>query len=215
MVQNPAAFTPRYADVLAADGGANYSKMTTAHVWYRTDAINTKTETCGEPVGVAGSPWIAAPFPAGCASQTALISPAYSDDQCLITLPAGVTAVKTTWNPAVDKQVHHFLRVWGYVPPTAPIGAESWTVGAFNLPYDPALVFGPTWPKPNNYTNISTNLSVTAVIPGSTTGRTPTGSATRCGSSARTASSPRPPRARRRSRAFRSPTTSRRKPIWL
>ncbi|MDQ0031677.1 beta strand repeat-containing protein [Arthrobacter bambusae] len=170
MVQNPTAFTARYVDVLAADGGANYSKMTTAHVWYRTDALNTKTETCGEPVGVAGSPWIAAPFPAGCASLTALVSPAYSDDQCLITLPAGVTAVKMTWNPAVDKQVHHFLRVWGYVPPTAPIGAESWTVGAFNMPSDPALVFGPTWPKLNNYINVSTSPAVTAVIPGSVYG---------------------------------------------
>ena len=169
MVQNPAAFTARYTDVLASDGN-NYSRMTTAHVWYRTDALNTKTETCGEPVGVAGSPWIAAPFPAGCASQTALISPAYSDDQCLITLPAGVTAVKTTWNPAIDKQQHHFLRLWGYVPTTAPVGAESWTVGAFNMPSDPGAVFGPTWPKLNNYVNISTGVAVIAVIPGSTYG---------------------------------------------
>jgi uncharacterized repeat protein (TIGR01451 family)/fimbrial isopeptide formation D2 family protein len=170
MFQNPAAFTARYVDILAADSGANYSQMTTGHVWYRTDAVNTKTETCGEPVGVAGSPWTAAPFPAGCASQSVLISPAYSDDQCLITLPAGVTAVKMTWNPAVDKQVHHFLRVWGYVPSTAPIGAESWTVGAFNMPSDPALVFGPTYPKLNNYINVSTSPIVTATIPGSVYG---------------------------------------------
>ena len=54
MVQNPAAFTPRYADFVASDG-AYYTNITTAHLWYRTDAINTKTETCGEPVGVAGT----------------------------------------------------------------------------------------------------------------------------------------------------------------
>jgi uncharacterized repeat protein (TIGR01451 family) len=168
MVQNPAAFVPRYSDFYGQDVAGSLIK--TGHLWYRTDAINTKTETCGEPVGVAGSPWTAAPLPAGCASQTALISPAYSDDHCLVTLPAGVTAMKLTWDPAVDTQVHHVLRLWGYVPTTAPIGAESWTVGAFNLPYDPRLVFGPTWPELNNYTNISTNTSVIANIPGSTYG---------------------------------------------
>ena len=168
MAQNPAAFTARYVDALASDGN-NYSKMATVHIWYRTDALNTKTETCGEPVGVAGSPWTAISFPAGCASQTANISPAYSDDQCLITLPAGVTAVKATWNPAVDKQEHHFLRVWGYVPTTAPIGAESWTVGAFNMPNNPSTVF-PGFPTLNNYVNISTSSSTIAVIPGSTYG---------------------------------------------
>jgi fimbrial isopeptide formation D2 family protein/uncharacterized repeat protein (TIGR01451 family) len=168
MVQNPAAFTPRWADFLAADG-ASYSNMTTAHLWYRTDALNTKTETCGQPVGVAGSPWISAPLPAGCSTQTAAISPAYSDDKCIVSLPAGVTAVKMTWNPAVDKQFHHFLRVWGYVPPTAPIGAESWTVGAFNAPYNTATAF-PGYPTLNNYVNISTNPAVVAVIPGSTYG---------------------------------------------
>ncbi|HWH25354.1 MAG TPA: hypothetical protein VNT53_01745 [Pseudolysinimonas sp.] len=168
MVQNPAAFTPRYADFVAADG-ASYSNMTTGHLWYRTDAINTKTETCGEPVGVAGSPWISAPLPASCATHTNAISPAYADDDCLVTLPAGVTAVKMTWNPAVDKQFHHNLRVWGYVPSTAPIGAESWTVGAFNAPYNTATVF-PGYPTLNNYINISTNPSVYANIPGSTYG---------------------------------------------
>jgi uncharacterized repeat protein (TIGR01451 family) len=168
MVQNPAAFTPRWADFLAADG-ASYSNMTTGHVWYRTDALNTKTETCGQPVGVAGSPWISAPLPAGCSTQTASISPAYSDDKCIVSLPAGVTAVKMTWNPAVDKQFHHFLRVWGYVPPTAPIGAESWVVGAFNAPYNTATVF-PGYPTLNNYINISNNANTTAIIPGSTYG---------------------------------------------
>jgi len=167
MVQNPAAFAPRYVDGLGYDTDA--SLMPTAHFWYRTDALNTKTETCGEPVGVAGSPWIAAPLPAGCASETTIISVAYSDDKCLINLPAGVTAVKMTWNPGVDNQVHHFLRLWGYVPPTAPIGAESWTVGAFNMPSNPSAVF-PGYPTLNNYVNISTSGSVIAVIPGSTYG---------------------------------------------
>ncbi|HEX3680854.1 MAG TPA: hypothetical protein VHU90_14145, partial [Galbitalea sp.] len=86
MFQNPSAFTPEYADFVAVDGASN-SNMTTAHLWYRTDALNTKTETCGEPVGVAGSPWISAPLPAGCASQTAAISPAYADDKCIVSLP--------------------------------------------------------------------------------------------------------------------------------
>lgn len=168
MLQNPAAFTLRWADFLAADG-ASYTNITTAHLWYRTDTLNTKTATCGEPVGVAGSPWISAPLPAGCATQTASISPAYSDDQCIVSLPAGVTAVKMTWNPAVDRQFHHFLRVWGYVPLTAPIGAESWVVGTFNAPYNTATVF-PGYPTLNNYVNISTNPSVIANIPGSTYG---------------------------------------------
>jgi uncharacterized repeat protein (TIGR01451 family) len=167
MVQNPAAFVPRYADFLGAD--VNYTLLKSAHLWYRTDALNTKTETCGEPVGVAGSPWTALPLPAGCASQTVLISPAYSDDQCLVTLPAGVTAVKMTWDPAVDTQFHHFLRVWGYVPTTAPIGAESWTVGAFNMPNNPSLTF-PGFPTLNNYVNVSTSTAVIANIPGSTYG---------------------------------------------
>ncbi|WP_157578791.1 DUF11 domain-containing protein [Rudaea cellulosilytica] len=168
MVQNPAAFVPRWADFVGVDG-ASYTNMTTGHLWYRTDAINTKTETCGEPVGVAGSPWIAAPLPAACASQTVSISPAYSDDLCIVSLPAGVTAVKMTWNPAVDKQFHHTLRVWGYVPTTAPVGAESWTVGAFNAPYNVSTVF-PGWPTLNNYVNISANNTVYATIPGSTYG---------------------------------------------
>ncbi|GAA2078900.1 hypothetical protein GCM10009840_12500 [Pseudolysinimonas kribbensis] len=168
MVQNPAAFTPRWADFVAADG-ASYSNMKTAHLWYRTDALSTKTETCGEPVGVAGSPWIAAPVGAACATQSISISPAYSDDPCIAALPAGVTAVKMTWDPAVDKQFHHFLRVWGYIPPTAPIGAESWVVGAFNAPYNTATVF-PGYPTLNNYTNLSTNPTVYATIPGSTYG---------------------------------------------
>jgi uncharacterized repeat protein (TIGR01451 family)/fimbrial isopeptide formation D2 family protein len=168
MLQNPAAFTLRWADFLAADG-ASYSNITTAHLWYRTDTLNTKTETCGEPVGVAGSPWISAPLPAGCATQTASISPAYSDDQCIVSLPAGVTAVKMTWNPAVDRQFHHFLRVWGYVPVNAAIGAESWVVGTFNAPYNTATVF-PGYPTLNNYINISTSPTVIANIPGSTYG---------------------------------------------
>jgi uncharacterized repeat protein (TIGR01451 family) len=167
MVQNPAAFTPRYVDTLGVDG-ALYSVVKTAHLWYRTDALNTKTETCGEPVGVAGSPWISLPIPAGCASQP-LVNAVYSDDQCLVGLPAGVTAVKVTWNPAVDKQLHHFLRVWGYVPPTAPIGAESWTVGAFNASFNLATAL-PGYPTLNNYINYSTNPFVYAVIPGSTYG---------------------------------------------
>jgi len=168
MVQNPAAFTPKWADFVAADG-ASYSNMKTAHLWYRTDALSTKTETCGEPVGVAGSPWIAAPVGAACATQSISISPAYSDDPCIAALPAGVTAVKMTWDPAVDRQFHHFLRVWGYIPPTAPIGAESWVVGAFNAPYNTATVF-PGYPTLNNYTNLSTNPTVYAAIPGSTYG---------------------------------------------
>ncbi|MBO1739252.1 isopeptide-forming domain-containing fimbrial protein [Leifsonia sp. TF02-11] len=168
LVQNPADFTPRYADFLAADG-ASYSNMTTAHLWYRTDALNTKTATCGEAVGVAGSPWTSLPLPAGCSTQTASISPAYSDDKCIVNLPAGVTAVKMTWNPAVDKQFHHFLRVWGYVPPTAPIGSESWAVGTFNAPYNTATVF-PGYPTLNNYINYSTNPAPTGTIPGSTYG---------------------------------------------
>lgn len=167
MVQNPAAFVPRYVDAVAAD--VDYTPIKSAHFWYRADAINTKTETCGEPVGVAGSPWIALPLPAACASQTTLINPWNSDAQCYATLPAGVTAVKMTWDPAVDKQVHHFLRVWGYVPPTAPIGAESWTVGAFNAPFNTATTY-PGYPNLNNYVNISTNGGVIATIPGSVYG---------------------------------------------
>ena len=168
MVQNPQAFVPEWADFVGVDG-ASYTNLATAHIWYRTDAINTKTETCGEPVGVAGSPWTAAPIPAGCTSGPE-ISPAYSDDKCIVSLPAGVTAVKMTWNPAVDKQAHHMLRVWGYVPPTAPVGAESWTVGAFNAPYNTSTVFPGGYPTLNNYINISTNTNVYANIPGSTYG---------------------------------------------
>jgi uncharacterized repeat protein (TIGR01451 family)/fimbrial isopeptide formation D2 family protein len=169
MVQNPADFRATQVDFVGTTGALT-SNITTAHIWYRTDAINTKTETCGEPVGVAGSPWTAAPLPAGCGTQTAYISPAYSDDQCIVSLQAGVTAVKMTWNPAVDKQGHQTLRVWGYVPTSAPVGSESWTVGAFNAPYDTATVFPGGYPTLNNYINISTNANVYATIPGSTYG---------------------------------------------
>ncbi|MCU1528173.1 MAG: hypothetical protein JWP75_1936 [Frondihabitans sp.] len=167
MVANPADFVPTQVDFYGVNGASN-TNITSAHIWYRTDAIDTKTETCGEPVGVAGSPWTEATLSPACAAQTAYISPIYSDDNCVVTLPAGVTAVKMTWNPAVDTQQHHTLRLWGYVPPTAVVGSDSWTVGAFNASYDTSTVFPGGWPTLNNYINISQNTSVFATIPGCT-----------------------------------------------
>lgn len=167
MLANPADFVFTQVDFFGANGASN-TNITTAHIWYRTDSINTKTETCGEPVGVAGSPWTEANLSPACATQTAYISPVYSDNNCVVTLPAGVTAVKMTWNPAVDTQTHHTLRAWGYVPPTATVGSDSWTVGAFNASYDTSTVFPGGWPTLNNYINISDNNTVYATIPGCT-----------------------------------------------
>ncbi|WP_243062268.1 isopeptide-forming domain-containing fimbrial protein [Humibacter sp. RRB41] len=167
MFANTADFTATNVDFYGVDGAA-LSNITSAHIWYRTDAIDTKTETCGEPVGVAGSPWTEATISPVCATRTNYISPVYSDDNCLVTLPAGVTAVKMTWNPAVDKQAHHTLRAWGYVPTTATVGSDSWTVGAFNASYDTSTVFPGGWPALNNYINISGNNTVYATIPGCT-----------------------------------------------
>ncbi|WP_460520366.1 DUF7927 domain-containing protein [Humibacter antri] len=167
MLSNPADFVFTQVDFYGTNG-ASTTNITSAHIWYRTDAINTKTETCGEPVGVAGSVWTQASLSSSCASQSAYISPVYSDDKCVVTLPAGVTAVKMTWNPAVDTQAHHTLRAWGYVPSTAPVGSDSWTVGAFNASYNTSTVFPGGWPALNNYINISGNNTVYATIPGCT-----------------------------------------------
>ncbi len=164
MLSNPADFVYTQVDFYGTTGAAS-SNITTAHIWYRTDVINSKTETCGEPVGVAGSPWTEATLSPACATQTANISPVYSDDPCVVTLPPGVTAVKMTWDPAVDKQQHHTLRAWGYVPTTAVIGSDSWTTGAFNASYDTSTVF-PGNPTLNNYVNLSSSTAVFATIPG-------------------------------------------------
>ena len=82
-----------------------------------------------------------------------LIPPVYSNDECLVNLPAGVTAVKMTWNPAVETAQHHSLNAWGYIPSTAVVGSRFVDVGAFNAPYNVATVF-PGNPNLNNYTNI-------------------------------------------------------------
>ncbi|GAB3615814.1 hypothetical protein GCM10027416_03710 [Okibacterium endophyticum] len=162
MNQNP-AFVPTSFEGGGWNGGGldGYENYETARFFYTTQAIDTKTETCGE--AAPSAKWIEVVPPAG----HSLTDPRIASD-ILMDLPAGVTGVKMTWNPAVDTSEMGFLRVFGYIDPAAPTSGEGWTVGAFNAPYDVAARW-PGYPTLNNYINLSTGPGGT-VIPGSTYG---------------------------------------------
>ncbi|GAA0724753.1 DUF7507 domain-containing protein [Dokdonella soli] len=153
--------------VTSMDGGGfdstGYVNYSTARYFYTTAALNTKTETCGEPS--PGPMWTEVTPPAG----TTLKDPRIAGDS-LIALPPGVTAVKMTWNPAVDRAPagsgETFLRAFGYISPTSPTSGEGWTAGTFNFP---GANPWPAYPNLNGYVNISTAPGGTN-LPGSTYG---------------------------------------------
>jgi len=151
------------------DGGgfstAGYRHYTTARYFYTTVAIDTKTETCGQ--AAPSAMWIEA-FPA---AGSVLTDPRITTNS-LVTLPAGVTAVKMTWDPAVDRggpggDPISFLRAFGHISPTAPTSGEAWTVGTFSFP-GPGNPW-PGFPTLNNWHNVST-LPGGIDLPGSTYG---------------------------------------------
>lgn len=165
MTQTP-AFVPTSFDGGGWDEGPGaYLPFTTARFYYTTQALDTKTETCGD--AAPSAKWVEVIPPAG----HELTDPRVGSD-ILMPLPAGVTAVKMTWDPAVDRvRTPHgiaFVRAFGYIDPNAPTSGEGWTVGAFNSPADAAATW-PGYPTSNNWVNLST-LPGGAVIPGSTYG---------------------------------------------
>ncbi|WP_461164335.1 DUF7927 domain-containing protein [Arthrobacter sp. R4-81] len=168
MNQNP-AFIPTHVDGGGWDGligGVNsYINYPTARYFYTTAAINPKTETCGQtaPSGM----WTEISPAAG----TSLTDPRVTTDS-LMTLPAGVTGVKMTWDPAVDRSPHTFLRAFGYISPDAPTSGEGWTVGAFNHPTPGAY---PEYPSLNGWHNVS-SAPGGIDLPGSTFGPNMNGS---------------------------------------
>jgi fimbrial isopeptide formation D2 family protein/uncharacterized repeat protein (TIGR01451 family) len=114
LYSNPAVFTPRAvsASVFNMTGPATAEPVPSVHFWYSTQTFNTKTETCGEPLNSA--------------TWRPVLDPG--------NLPAGVTALKMTWDPAVSREVNHLLIGYGDIPSNAPPGAENWLVVAGNGP---------------------------------------------------------------------------------
>lgn len=143
-------------------GAGEYVNYTTERYFYTTAILNTKTETCGQ---AAPSAMWTEVFPA---AGTSLTDPRIASDS-LITLPAGVTGIKMTWNPAVDRAGAlgvTFLRGFGHISQTAPTTGEGWTVGAFNFP---GANPWPQYPSLNGYSNLSTAPGGNN-LPGSTYG---------------------------------------------
>ncbi len=131
MNQNPSWFKETAMDGGGYSGGTGYEAMPTARYYYTTQPLNTKTETCGE--AAPGPMWTElTPAPG-----TSINDPRQLGDS-LVQLPPGVTAVKMTWNPAVDRPVGEvFIRAFGYIDPSAPTSGVGWTVGTFNAPGAP------------------------------------------------------------------------------
>ncbi|WP_067245462.1 DUF7927 domain-containing protein [Microbacterium resistens] len=164
MSQNP-SFVATSFDGGGWDPGLSYLTYTTARFFYTTQSIDTKTETCGDTAPSAK--WVEVVPPAG----KTLDDPRIGSD-ILMTLPAGVTAVKMTWDPTVDRprssRGYAFLRAFGHIDQNAPTSGEGWTIGAFNSPLDPALHW-PGYPTLNGYVNVSTYPGGVD-LPGSTYG---------------------------------------------
>ncbi|MBW9094843.1 DUF11 domain-containing protein [Microbacterium jejuense] len=128
-------FVLRYMDGAgwdAARGG--YQQMSTLRYWYTTANIDTRTFTCDS----TAVNWVNA-TPAGGVVGGDPRTPGTS----VVALPANVTALKVTWNPAVDKPLQVFVRGFGYIKANATpwvagapnnILEEGWTVGSFNRP---------------------------------------------------------------------------------
>lgn len=118
-------FVMRYLDGGAHDPVNGYEQMRTAQYWYTTQNIDTKTFTCNQGTWTRISP----------AAGTVFSDPRVTGSN-VMTLPANVTAVKVTWNPAIDKPYQVLVRAFGYIKPSAvpssTITGEGWTVGSYN-----------------------------------------------------------------------------------
>lgn len=128
-------FVYRYMDGGGWDPArGGYLQVPSLRYWYTTANIDTSTFTC-DSTAVA---WVAA-TPAG---GVTVGDPRVAGTS-VVQLPANVTAVKVTWNPAVDKPFMVFVRGFGYIKANATpwvggapndIAEEGWTVGSYNRP---------------------------------------------------------------------------------
>lgn len=127
-------FVLRYMDGGGWDGArGGYQQMPTLRYWYTTANIDTRTFTCDSTAVT----WVNA-TPAG---GVTVGDPRVAGTS-VVQLPADVTAVKVTWNPAVDKPFQVFVRGFGYIKANATpwvagqvdIRDEGWTVGSYNRP---------------------------------------------------------------------------------
>ncbi|WP_160150864.1 DUF7927 domain-containing protein [Microbacterium timonense] len=127
-------FVLRYMDGGGFDGArGGYQQMPTLRYWYTTANIDTRTFTCDSTAVT----WVSATPAGGVVTGDPRVT-----GTSVVSLPANVTAVKVTWNPAVDKPLYVFVRGFGYIKANATpwvagqvdIRDEGWTVGSFNRP---------------------------------------------------------------------------------
>lgn len=122
-------FVMRYMDAGGWEPVVGYTQMASAQYWYTTANIDTKTFTCNTGTWTRIIP----------AAGTTFKDPRVTGSN-VMTLPANVTAIKVTWNPAVDRGLYSvMIRGFGYIktnalPSTTSITGEGWTVGSFNAP---------------------------------------------------------------------------------
>lgn len=128
-------FVYRYMDGGGWDPArGGYLQVPSLRYWYTTANIDTRTFTCDSTAVT----WVAA-TPAGGVT----VGDPRVTGTSVVQLPANVTALKVTWNPAVDKPFMVFVRGFGYIKANATpwvagapnnIAEEGWTVGSFNRP---------------------------------------------------------------------------------
>ncbi|WP_170028586.1 DUF11 domain-containing protein [Diaminobutyricimonas aerilata] len=108
-------------------GAGGYEQMRSIQYWYTTANINTKTFTCDQGTWTRVTPRAGSQFN----------DPRISNSN-VMALPANVTGLKVTWNPAIDKPVSVVVRGFGQIKanavPSNALAGEGWTVGSFNLP---------------------------------------------------------------------------------
>jgi uncharacterized repeat protein (TIGR01451 family)/fimbrial isopeptide formation D2 family protein len=148
-------FQYRYVDgggYDAARGG--YLQMTTERFWYTTADIDTKSFTCNS----TGVTWVELTPPAGSQFK----DPRQAGNN-LMAVPANATALRITWNPAVDKPYGVLVRGFGAIKNGATpwvaggtnnIAEEGWTVGSYNRP-NAVTASANTWYNNSNAGGVS------------------------------------------------------------
>ncbi|WP_170028582.1 DUF11 domain-containing protein [Diaminobutyricimonas aerilata] len=165
MNQNPAFVLTGFDGGGWGDVPGSYDDYASARYYYTTAPVNTKTETCGQ--AAPSAMWVEVQRPAG----STLTHPTLANASVITGLPAGVTAIKMTWNPGIDRTPPNgleFLRGFGYISPTAPTSGEGWVTGAFTAKPESQGSW-PTYPALNGWHNVSTGPGGTN-LPGSTYG---------------------------------------------